>query len=98
MEDFNKEILQIFNNLTAIREEGFLEGVVGEERVRLLEKHVRDVFRGVITEGKSISQPDLYQFPMKIQKAIELYSGSGFTRINGFLRQHQGYVKGTGEK
>lgn len=38
MEDFNKEILQIFNNLTAIREEGFLEGVVGEERVRLLEK------------------------------------------------------------
>ena len=61
MEDFNKEILQIFNNLTAIREEEFLEGVVGEERVRLLEKHVRDVFRGVITEGKSISQPDLYE-------------------------------------
>ena len=62
MEDFNKEILQIFNNLTAIREEGFLEGVVGEERVRLLEKHVRDVFRGIYTEGESISQPDLYQF------------------------------------
>lgn len=98
MEDFNKEILQIFNNLTAIREEEFLEGVVGEERVRLLEKHVRDVFRGIYTEGESISQPDLYQFPMKIQKAIELYSGSGFTKINGFLRQHQGYVKGTGEK
>ena len=98
MEDFNKEVLQIFHNLTAIREEGFLEGVVGEERVRLLEKHVRAVFSGIYTEGEAISQPDLYQFPMKIQKAIELYSGSGFTKINGFLRQHQGYIKGIGEK
>lgn len=98
MEVFNKEVLQIFHNLTAIREEGFLEGVVGEERVRLLEKHVRAVFSGIYTEGEAISQPDLYQFPMKIQKAIELYSGSGFTKINGFLRQHQGYIKGIGEK
>lgn len=98
MEDFNKEILQIFNNLTTIREEGFLEGVVGEERVRLLEQHVRDVFSGIYTAKESIHQPDLYQFPMKIQKAIELYSSSGFTKINGFLRQHQGYVKNTGEK
>ena len=98
MEVFNKEVLQIFHNLTAIREEGFLEGVVGEERVRLLEKHVRAVFSGIYTEGEAISQPDLYQFPMKIQKAIELYSGSGFTKINGFLRQHQGYIMGIGEK
>lgn len=98
MEVFNKEVLQIFHNLTAIREEEFLEGVVGEERVRLLEKHVRAVFSGIYTEGEAISQPDLYQFPMKIQKAIELYSGSGFTKINGFLRQHQGYIKGIGEK
>lgn len=93
-----KDILQIFKNLMAIHEENFLDGVVGEERIRLLEKHVMDVFQGVYTGGEAIPQPDLYQFPMKIQKAIELYSSSDFTKINGFLRQHQGYVKGTGEK
>lgn len=98
MKDVNEEILQIFNNLTAIRDDSFLEGVMGEERVRLLERHVMDVFRGIYTEGESISQPDLYEFPMKIQKAIELYAGSGFTKINGFLRQHHGYVRDTGEK
>lgn len=38
MKDVNEEILQIFNNLTAIRDDSFLEGVMGEERVRLLER------------------------------------------------------------
>lgn len=38
MEDFNKEVLQIFHNLTAIREEGFLEGVVGGRKSPFVRK------------------------------------------------------------
>ena len=98
METVNQEVLHIFNNLLAIHNDNFLNGVVGEERIHLLENHVRDVFQGVCTDEEQLFQPNLSQFPMKIQKAIQLYAGSGFTKVNDFLRQHQGYVKNTGEK
>lgn len=98
METVDQEVLHIFNNLSAIHNDNFLNGVVGEERIHLLENHVRDVFHGICTDGEQLFQPDLSQFPVKIQKAIQLYAGSGFTKVNNFLRQHQGYVKNTGEK
>ena len=84
METVNQEVLHIFNNLLAIHNDNFLNGVVGEERIHLLENHVRDVFQGICTDEEQLFQPNLSQFPMKIQKAIQLYAGSGFTKVNDF--------------